>query len=79
MSVEPGKGGQEFIASTLEKIKYAKEKIDESGLDTEIEVDGGINIENAKDVKEEGATIAVSGSAIINSKDYSYAIRKIKE
>ena len=79
MSVEPGKGGQEFITSTLEKIKYAKEKIDESGLDTEIEVDGGINIENAKDVKEEGATIAVSGSAIINSKDYSYAIRKIKE
>ena len=79
MSVEPGKGGQEFIASTLEKIKYAKEKIDESGLNTEIEVDGGINIENAKDVKEEGATIAVSGSAIINSKDYSYAIRKIKE
>ena len=79
MSVEPGKGGQEFIASTLEKIKYAKEKIDESGLDTEIEVDGGINIENAKDVKEEGATIAVSGSAIINSKDYSYAIRKMKE
>ena len=76
MSVEPGKGGQEFIASTLEKIKYAKEKIDESGLDTEIEVDGGINIENAK---EEGATIAVSGSAIINSKDYSYAIRKMKE
>ena len=79
MSVEPGKGGQEFIASTLEKIKYAKEKIDESGLDTEIEVDGGINIENAKEVKEAGATIAVSGSAIINSKDYSYAIRKIKE
>ena len=79
MSVEPGKGGQEFIKVVLEKIKYAKEKIDELGLDTEIEVDGGINIENAKDVKEAGATIAVSGSAIINSKDYSYAIRKIKE
>lgn len=79
MSVEPGEGGQEFINSALEKIKYAKEKIDELSLDTEIEVDGGINIENAKDVKEAGATIAVSGSAIINSKDYSYAIRKIKE
>ena len=79
MSVEPGKGGQEFIKVTLEKIKYAKGKIDELGLDTEIEVDGGINIENAKDVKEEGATIAVSGTAIIKSKDYSYAIRKIKE
>ena len=79
MSVEPGKGGQEFIASTLEKIKYAKEKIDELGLDTEIEVDGGINIENAKDIEEAGATIAVSGTAIINSKDYSYTIGKMKE
>ena len=79
MSVEPGKGGQEFIKVTLEKIKYAKGKIDELGLDTEIEVDGGINIENAKDVKEAGTTIAVSGTAIIKSKDYSYAIRKIKE
>ena len=79
MSVEPGKGGQEFIASTLEKIKYAKEKIEELGLDTEIEVDGGINIENAKDVEEAGATIAVSGTAIINSKDYSYTIGKMKE
>lgn len=79
MSVEPGKGGQEFIKDVLEKIKYAKEKIDELGLDTEIEVDGGINIENAKDVKEAGTTIAVSGTAIINSKDYSYTIRKMKE
>jgi len=79
MSVEPGEGGQEFINSALEKIKYAKEKIDELGLDTEIEVDGGINIENAKDVKEAGATIAVSGTAIINSKDYSYTIGKMKE
>ena len=79
MSVEPGKGGQEFIKDALEKIKYAKEKIDELSLDTEIEVDGGINIENAKDVKEAGATIAVSGTAIIKSKDYSYAIRKMKE
>ena len=79
MSVEPGKGGQEFIKSALEKIKKAKKKTDELGLDTEIEVDGGINIENAKDVKEAGATIAVSGTAIINSKDYSYTIGKIKE
>ena len=79
MSVEPGEGGQEFIKDVLEKIKYAKEKIDELGLDTEIEVDGGINIDNAKDVKESGATIAVSGTAIINSKDYSYTIGKMKE
>lgn len=79
MSVEPGRGGQEFIKNTLEKIKYAREKIDELGLVTEIEVDGGINKENAKNVKEAGATIAVSGTTIINSKDYSYTIRNLKE
>ena len=79
MSVEPGKGGQKFIESTLEKIKYAKTKIDEMGLETEIEVDGGINLENSKEVKEAGATMLVSGTAIINSKDYSYTIKKLKE
>ena len=60
-----------------ENLKLKKEK--NLGLDTEIEVDGGINIENTKDVKEAGATIAVSGTAILNSKDYSYAIGKMKE
>lgn len=79
MSVEPGKGGQKFIESTVEKIKKAKAKIDELGLDTEIEVDGGINLENSKEVKEAGATIAVSGTAIISSKDYKYTICKMKE
>lgn len=79
MSVEPGEGGQEFIKDALEKIRYAKVKIDELSLDTEIEVDGGINIDNSKNVKEAGATIAVSGTAIINSKDYSYTIGKMKE
>ena len=79
MSVEPGKGGQKFIESTLEKIKYAKTKIDEMGLETEIEVDGGINLENSKNIKENGATIAVCGTALIKSKDYEYTIRKLKE
>ncbi len=79
MSVEPGKGGQKFIDRTVQKIKKAKTKIDELGLDTEIEADGGINLENSKEVKEAGATIAVSGTAIISSKDYSYTIKKLKE
>ena len=79
MSVEPGKGGQKFIESTVEKIKKAKAKIDELGLDTEIEVDGGINLENSKEVKEAGATMLVSGTGIISSKDYSYTIKKLKE
>lgn len=79
MSVEPGKGGQKFIDSTVQKIKYAKAKIDELGLDTEIEVDGGIDLENSKEVKEAGATMLVSGTGIISSKDYNYTIRKMKE
>ena len=79
MSVEPGKGGQKFIDRTVQKIKKAKAKIDELGLDTEIEVDGGINLENSKEVKEAGATMLVSGTGIISSKDYSYTIRKMKE
>ena len=79
MSVEPGKGGQKFIEKTLEKIKYAKTKIDELNLETEIEVDGGIGIENSKAVKDAGATIAVSGTAIITSKDYNYIIKKMKQ
>ena len=76
---EPGKGGQKFIESTVEKIKKAKAKIDELGLDTEIEVDGGINLENSKEVKEAGATMLVSGTGIISSKDYGYTIKKLKE
>ena len=79
MSVEPGKGGQKFIESTVEKIKKAKTKIDELGLDTELEVDGGINLENSKEIKEAGATMLVSGTTIISSKDYSYTIKKLKE
>ena len=78
MSVEPGKGGQEFIKSTTEKIKRAKEKIAELDLDTEIEVDGGIKLENIGEVKDAGATIAVVGTAIVNSNDYSVAINTMK-
>ena len=79
MSVEPGKGGQKFIEGTTQKIKKAKTKIDELNLETEIEVDGGVNLENSKEIKEAGATMLVSGTGIINSKDYKYTIRKMKE
>ena len=78
MSVEPGKGGQKFIESTITKIEEAKKIIDELELETEIEVDGGINLENAKQVKEVGTTIAVAGTSIINSKDYKYTIKNMK-
>lgn len=78
MSVEPGKGGQKFIENTISKIEEAKKIIDELELETEIEVDGGINLENAKQVKETGTTIAVAGTSIIDSKDYKYTIKNMK-
>ena len=64
MSVEPGFGGQKFIPEVLEKIKKIKEIIDKKNLNTEIEIDGGINFENCTQAKEAGANILVSGSTI---------------
>lgn len=79
MSVEPGKGGQAFIPQTISKIKEATVVIEELNLETEIEVDGGINLENSKKLKEEGTTIAVAGTAIVNSSDYKNTIEKLKQ
>jgi ribulose-phosphate 3-epimerase len=79
MSVNPGFGGQKFIANSLEKIKKCKEMIDISGCNVEIEVDGGIGIKNIKSIKEAGANIFVAGSAIFNSKSYDEAIKKMKQ
>ena len=78
MSVEPGKGGQTFIEETLQKVEKANKKIEELGLSTEIEVDGGINLDNIGEIEEKGATIAVSGTGILSSKDYKYTIREMK-
>lgn len=79
MSVEPGKGGQTFIEETLQKVEKANKKIEELGLSTEIEVDGGINLDNIEKIEEKGATIAVSGTGILSSKDYKYTIREMKK
>ena len=78
MSVHPGKGGQKFIESTTTKIKTLKEYITAKGLDTEIEVDGGVNLANVEQLNKIGTDIVVAGSAIINSKDYVYTIKKLK-
>ena len=78
MSVNPGFGGQKFISNSLEKIKKCKEMIDNSGCKVEIEVDGGIGIENIKSIKDAGANIFVAGSAIFNSDSYVDAIKKMK-
>jgi ribulose-phosphate 3-epimerase len=79
MSVNPGSGGQKFIANSLEKIKKCKEIISNSGLDVGIEVDGGIGINNIKTIKESGANIFVAGSAIFNSDNYEDTIKKMKQ
>lgn len=65
MSVNPGFGGQKFITSSLEKIKELKKKIEEKGLShLDIEVDGGVTLDNIHEVKQAGANIFVAGSAV---------------
>ena len=64
MSVNPGFGGQKFIENTLEKVKKIRQEIDKKKLKTQIEIDGGINFENAKMAKKAGVDILVSGTTI---------------
>ena len=78
MTVEPGKGGQKLISSTVEKIANLKKYIEENKLDCYIEADGGINPNNSKEIIEAGVEIIVAGSSIINSNDYSKTIKEIK-
>ena len=78
MTVEPGKGGQTFITDMTKKIAKLKSYITDNNLDTEIEVDGGINLDNIQEVKNAGADITVVGTFLINSKDYKDTINKLK-
>ena len=64
MSVNPGFGGQEFIPYTIDKLQQLRQMMDRQGLDIDIEVDGGINLENVTDVLNAGANIIVAGSAV---------------
>lgn len=75
MSVEPGKGGQEFLSNTIERINKIKELITKNNNDIQIEVDGGINDKNIYQL--ENIDIAVVGSYIIKSNDYSNQIKKL--
>ena len=79
MTVEPGKGGQELIPSTIERIKTLKEYIDTQGLEIDIEADGGINLDNVQSLKEAGCDIIVAGTSIISSNDFKETISKLKE
>ena len=66
MSVEPGYGGQKFIPQTIGKLEVIKREISQRGLNVEIQVDGGINVDTIAGVAEAGTDIAVAGSALFN-------------
>lgn len=78
MSVNPGFSAQKFIPGVLEKVRKLRAMIDAAGLDTLIEVDGGVNSENAPSLISAGADILVSASYIFNSEDYSKAIENLR-
>lgn len=78
MTVEPGFGGQRFMADQLPKIKQLREVIDERGLDCELEVDGGVDPETAKLVKAAGANVLVAGSAVFGKADRKAQIDAIR-
>ncbi|MDI3321602.1 ribulose-phosphate 3-epimerase [Pinibacter soli] len=78
MSVNPGFGGQKFIPHTLKKIKLLRERIDTLGLNTKIEVDGGVTLANAKSIIDAGAHVLVAGSTVFKSKDPKQTIHELK-
>lgn len=79
MSVEPGFGGQKFLDSALDKIKYLDDYRKTNNLSYKIEVDGGINYENAKKCKENGCDIVVCGTYLFKSENPNKLIKELKE
>jgi ribulose-phosphate 3-epimerase len=78
MSVNPGFGGQKFIASALDKIRRLRRMIDERGLAVDIEVDGGVKLDNIAGVVAAGANVIVSGSGIFGTADYAATIAAMR-
>ena len=79
MSVNPGFGGQKFIPYVLDKVREARAQLDASGRNIQLEVDGGVGLENIRALAEAGADTFVSGSAIFNSPDYAATIAAMRE
>ena len=79
MSVNPGFGGQQFIASVLPKIAEVRRRIAATGKPIWLEVDGGVKAENIADIARAGADTFVAGSAIFGARDYAAAIRQMRE
>lgn len=78
MSVEPGKGGQEFIDNSLDKVRNLKRIINERNLDIKVEIDGGVKDTNIDIICESGVDISVVGSFITKSDDFEDSIKKLK-
>lgn len=74
MSVNPGFGGQSFIPSALDKLREVRKRIDESGYDIRLEIDGGVKVDNIGEIKAAGADTFVAGSAIFGKPDYKQVI-----
>ena len=79
MSVNPGFGGQKFIPATLDKLREVRELIDASGFDIRLEIDGGVTVDNIREIAEAGADTFVAGSAIYNKPDYAEAITAMRD
>ena len=78
MSVNPGYGGQKFIPYTLEKIKQLRKMIDERGLKVQIEIDGGVTVENAPSIIAAGADVLVAGNTVFKAADPKATIQQLK-
>ena len=79
MSVNPGFGGQSFIESVFDKLKYAREIIDKSKYDVRLEIDGGVKVDNIQKIAKAGADTFVAGSAIFGADDYKSTIKMMRE
>ena len=77
MSVFAGFGGQKFIPETMDKLRYVRQQINERGLNTLVEIDGGVNIDNAHELFEAGADVLVAGSAVFKALDPEQAIHQM--
>ncbi len=78
MSVNPGFGGQSFIPHTLDKLRAVRKMIDESGRDIRLEIDGGVKVDNIREIAEAGADMFVAGSAIFGLPDYKQVIDQMR-
>ena len=78
MSVNPGFGGQKFIAQALKKLAAARARIDATGRDIWLEVDGGVKVDNIAEIARAGADTFVAGSAIFGAKDYKATIAAMR-